>query len=320
VKNLEWRFFMKKGRRYIFLYLFVALCAVQCSAQFTLVEDEEKGLLTIRDGSTLVLSYCFGDQLPGGIDSEQIRSGYIHPLYDLDGATLTADFPNDHLHHHGLFWTWPVVRTRGQGTQTWHPATPSLRQHFVRWLKRETADDQAVLCAENVWKLAEEEIVAAETVTLRLLPANEIGRVLDVEIKLRAVGGPLTLAGSPDQEKGYGGLCLRGVDLFKGAALTTDRGVLEKDSTDVPFRWADVSTPQVGISIFVSPTHPAYPPTWLIRNSYAGILNVSWPGLKSATLEANETVTLVYRIYIHRGDVSKGRVKKAYQRYISEFK
>jgi hypothetical protein len=31
------------------------------------------------------------------------RSNYIHPLYDNDGEIITEDFPEDHLHHHGIF-------------------------------------------------------------------------------------------------------------------------------------------------------------------------------------------------------------------------
>jgi hypothetical protein len=34
------------------------------------------------------------------------RANYIHPLYTLDGAILTEDFPADHLHHRGVFWAW----------------------------------------------------------------------------------------------------------------------------------------------------------------------------------------------------------------------
>ncbi len=225
----------------------------------------------------------------------------------------------DYLHHHGLFWTWPVVKTRGRDTQTWHPASPSLRQHFIRWLKREVYEDLAELGVENVWKLAGQEVVAREVVTLLVHPKDGPGRAIDVEIKLQAIGGPLILAGAPDQDKGYGGLCLRGADLFTGAHLTTDKGKLDKDSTDVSFRWADLSTSDMGVAIFVSPRHPDFPPTWLIRNSYAGILNVSWPGLQSTTIKAEKTVILSYRIYVHNGDVNQGHVHQAYKLYLAEF-
>ena len=273
------------------------------------------GTLTIMDGEQPVLTYRYGDQLPPGLDAKQARSCYIHPLYALDGAILSSDFPSDHLHHHGVFWTWPSVLVRGVVTQTWHPAEPSLRQHFVKWIKREADSEGAVVAVENTWKLRESEDVAEETVTLRIHGASRFGRAIDVEIILRPVGGPLELRGAAEENKGYGGLCFRGAPLLKDAVLTTDEGLLKEDSTGRPFRWADLSTPELGVALFVSPDHPGYPIGWLVRGSYAGILNPSWPGLAGTTLATNVPVTLRYRVYIHRGDAASGRVEEAYVAY-----
>ncbi|UCE21704.1 MAG: PmoA family protein, partial [Candidatus Aminicenantes bacterium] len=161
------------------------------------------------------------------------------------------------------------------------------------------------------------EVVAKETVSLQVHPANNVGRAIDLEIVILAVGGPLELQGAQDQKKGYGGLCVRGAPMFKGSTLTTDQGLLKKDSTNVPFLWADMSTEKLGVAIFVSPGHPAFPTTWLIRNSYAGVLNASWPGLESVVLQPGKPVTLRYRLYVHRGDATAGRVHQAYEDYLS---
>ncbi len=297
--------------------LTISFIFTAASTQMKLIDDSAKGTLSILDGQADILTYCFGDQLRENLDPKHARSCYIHPLFSLDGQVLTDNFPKDHLHHHGVFWTWPVVRTRGQDTQTWHTVTPSLRQHFVRWVKRMVENSIAMLIVENVWKLDSKEIVARETVSLKVHPRNDVGRAIDLELKIQAIGGPLELHGAPDQNKGYGGLSLRGAQMFKGAALTTDRGPLKEDSTNVPFRWADLSTEQLGVSIFVSPDHPGFPTTWLIRNSYAGFLNASWPGLRTVVLQPEKPVTLSYRLYIHRGDVSAGRVRQAYEQYLS---
>jgi hypothetical protein len=283
------------------------------------IDNKEKGLLTVRKDQVDVLTYRYGDQLKEGVDPEQTRSCYIHPLYSLGGQVLTDDFPEDHLHHHGVFWTWPIVKTRDQLTQTWHPHSPSLRQHFVRWLKREKKNDMAIISTENVWKLNDREVVAKEIVTLHIHPADNISRALDLKLQIQAVGGPLTLQGTLDQNKGYGGLSIRGAPMFTGATMCTDRGMLEEDSTNVPFFWADLSTEELGMAIFVSPDHPDFPITWLIRNSYAGFLNASWPGLEPTTLEPDVQVTLQYRIYIHKGDTTTGKVREAYKQYLSLF-
>lgn len=285
--------------------------------QMTFAEEGTKGTVTVREGKIDVLTYRFGDQLQPGLEPKHTRSGYIHPLFSLDGAVLTEDFPKDHLHHHGVFWTWPVVKTRGLNTQTWHSVAPSLRQYFVRWLKREVGNGTATLSVENAWKLRGEEVVARETVTLHVYPSEMIGRAIDLELVIQALGGPLELQGAQDQNKGYGGLCIRGAPMLTGAALTTNQGLMEKDTTNVSFLWADMSTEKCGIAIFVSPSHPDFPPKFFIRNSYAGILNVSWPGLERTVLKPDRPVTLSYRIYVHRGNAAAGRVKQAYEQYLS---
>ena len=282
------------------------------------------GTMTVFDAGKKVLTYMYRDQLPAGADPRYVRSSYIHPLFSLEGAELTDDFPRDHPHHHGIFWTWPSVRVRGVATQTWHPAEPSLRQHFVKWIKREVTDAGARLVVENTWKLGEAEDVAEETVSLFVHGASRFGRAIDVELVLRPVGGPIELRGAAEDDKGYGGLTFRGrggrrgVRLFEGAAMTTDEGPLASDSTGKPFRWADLSTPSDGgVAVFVSPDHPGYPLDWLVRNSYAGVINPCWPGLAGATVPSDTPVTLRYRIYVHRGDAAAGRVKEAFEAYLA---
>lgn len=285
-------------------------------AQMEYVENTREGTLTVLEGGKDILTYRFGDQIKEGADQNQMRSCYIHPLCAPDGEVLTDDFPADHLHHHGLFWTWPGVITRGQNTQTWHPA--NLRQHFVRWVKREAEGGFALFEVENAWQLDTGEVVARETVRVHIFPSDGTGRAIDLSLTIQAVGGLLTLRGSPEAAKAYGGLSFRGAPFFEGAAMTTDKGELNEDSDAEKFLWADVSAGGYGVAVFVSPGHPGRPVVWCIRNSYAGFINPSWPGLEPATLEPGSPVNLAYRIYVHRGGASEAKVAEAYKNYISK--
>ncbi len=280
------------------------------------VEDPATtGVVTVRDGMTNVLSYNFGDQLMAGVDPKYTRSSYIHPLYSLDGEPLTDDFPADHHHHHGIFWAWPVVKARGEKTQNWHPHVPSLRHHMVRWTKETSGTATAILAIENRWLLNEKEEVAQEKVTLLIHPKENDSRAIDVVIKLEAVGGPLTLEGTSEGNKGYGGFCFRGAPDFKGAKILTDTGTQEKDVVDESQKWVDLSTDKHGMAIFSSPDHPDYPPKWMARNSYAGFMNVSWPGLSTRVLEPGKPVTLRYRLYVHSGPAEPAALQQAYENY-----
>jgi hypothetical protein len=284
--------------------------------RFDFAENTEGGILAVRKDGKDILVYRFGDQLKEGLPQEQIRSCYLHPLYSLDGKVLTDDFPADHLHHHGICWVWPGIVTRGQNTQTWHSA--NLRQHFVRWSKREAKEDSALLEIENAWILGNTETIARETVTLQIFPSDNTGRAIDISLLIQAVGGPLELRGSPDPNKAYGGFSFRGAPFLKGAVMTTDRGELEKISDLEEFLWADISSQECGVAVFVSPGHPGFPTVWCIRNSYGGFLNPSWPGLESVILQSNTPIRLSYRVYIHKGNAQEGKVEQAYQIYISD--
>lgn len=306
------------------LLFFLTKAARTPASRLSFVEGRA-GTLTVLDGDRKVLTYVYGDQLPAGVDARYARSCYIHPLYSLDGEVLTEDFPRDHFHHHGLFWAWPEVRVRGVATSNWEPRQPPLRQRFVKWAERTVTEAGARLVVENVWTLGGAEDVAEETVSIVVHGASRFGRAIDVEIALRPAGGPIALRGAPEDGKGYSGLCFRGrsgegwdIRVFKGAAMTTDQGPLAADSAGAPFRWADLSAPgRGGVTIFVSPRHPGFPLAWLIRNSYAGILNPCWPGLEGAVLAPDVPVALRYRLYVHRGSAVEGRVAAAYAAYLA---
>jgi hypothetical protein len=305
-----------KGFKILILGVLLLVPIQKALTQIEFIENSKDGTLVVRDGNMDVLVYRFSEQLKAGIAQNQVRSCYIHPLYSPDGKVLTDDFPSDHLHHHGLFWTWPGVRTRGQETQTWLPS--NLRQYFVRWKKREVKGDTATLEVENIWKFDTGETVARETVILHIFPSDGTGRAIDVSLTLQAVGGPLTMQGSSDANKAYGGLSFRGAPFFKGAVITTNSGELKNDSDFEEFQWADLSNNGCGVAVFISYGHPGYPTVWCIRNSYAGFINPSWPGQEPSTLQPDKPVHLQYRIYIHKGNASEGKVAEAYQNYISE--
>ena len=94
---------MKISVKYLILgiLLFPLLPAAQ-----ELSFNREAGGIRIREGEKDVLFYRTG---PNSADGSYERSNYIHPLYGLDGEVLTEDFPEDHLHHRGVFWAWHQV-------------------------------------------------------------------------------------------------------------------------------------------------------------------------------------------------------------------
>jgi hypothetical protein len=193
--------------------------------------------------------------------------------------------------------------------QTWHPSP--LRQHFVRWTTKEADDDQARLGVEIEWR-TEGKVIATEQVEIVAHAAEDDGRAIDFHITVTAGAEPLELLGA--EEKGYGGFVLRATPDFKGAVARTDQGTLTEDAVGERFKWAGLSTGDRGVAMFSPPGHPGFPPPWMVRTSYAGILNVAWPGVEPFTLAPGEAIELAYRVWVH-GEASAEEVEGAYKNY-----
>ncbi|MFO0909036.1 MAG: DUF6807 family protein, partial [Isosphaeraceae bacterium] len=105
--------------------------------------------LGIWEGDRPVLVYNHGTTLKQGVPKDRARSGYVHPIYGLDGEVITDDFPRDHYHHRGLFWAWPHNTVNGREVDLW--ALQGVRNEFERWLRREAGPEGATLGVKNAW-------------------------------------------------------------------------------------------------------------------------------------------------------------------------
>ena len=46
----------------------------------------------------------FYQREPKSTDRRYICNNYLHPLFSVDGDTLTDEFPEDHPYHRGIYW------------------------------------------------------------------------------------------------------------------------------------------------------------------------------------------------------------------------
>lgn len=288
-------------------------------SDFTLFEDDS-GRLNIMEGDNPVLSYNFGMQLPEGVDERYRRSSYIHPVYDLKGNELTHDFPSDHYHHRGISWMWPKVFVDTTRYDLWHiygsaGELEGLHQYFEKWLIKETGPICATIGVKNYWALENEERIMDEWVYIRVFKTGETGRAIDLHLTWRALK-QVTIIGQTT--KGYGGLNFRFAPREE-TVITGPFGLEEKDSDLENLTWADQSARFggndyfSGAAIFQNKNNIDFPAGWCLR--YYGFLGVAWPGVDPLELEPGESVTLKFRVWIHRGNAEDGRVEDAYEVY-----
>ncbi len=285
------------------------------TSPFQYTEQEAKHLELTEAGNP-VFTYNFGLMTREGVPEDRSRSCYIHPVWGMEGEILTDDFPRDHYHHRGLWWSWPAITVAGKTSDLW--TIYGMKAHFEKWLYRETGPVCALLGVQNGWYLDNQQRVAEEKVEIVTYRAGKIGRVIDIALKIKALDQAITLEGQSDQAKGYGGLYFR-VPPGIHKEIRSDAGIHTRDTNLMRMPWADYSgmwngrDRMTGSAIFVPLDHPDFPPGWTIR--YYGVNGVAWPGGQSVTIQPNESLQLKYRIWIHKGDGLEGMVPEAYNVY-----
>jgi hypothetical protein len=274
--------------------------------------DKEDGRLLLSENSKPVLAYNFGLQLAPDVPEDRRRSTYIHPIYDPLDNVITDDFPADHHHHRGLSWMWPNVFLQGEKFDLWH--IQGIRHKFESWLIQEVGPVCALLGSKNSWHL-DDRVVLDEWVWLRIFKACENGRAVDITLTWKA-REKIEITG--ESQKGYGGLCFRLAPRRETVIVTSD-GLASEDSDLKRADWADESGkfgPDEnfsGVAIFQHTDNPDFPAGWTLR--HYGFLGVAWPGRQMLTLDPQQSVTLKFRVWLHRGDADTGRVKEAFHAF-----
>jgi hypothetical protein len=203
-----------------------------------------------------------------GIDPVFRRGGYIHPVQTPSGRVITGDYPQNHLHHHGIWAAWTNTRFEGRTPDFWNMGQ-----------RRGTVEPVAL---DSVWSgpvhagfVARHRYVdlmgTSPTVALNeswtgrvynLEGHGRAYRVFDLELRhTTASSTPLVLP-----EYHYGGIGFRGRDEWDGAPNTfflTSEGRDRSDGHATRARWVHiggyVDGELAGIGILTHPDNFRFP-------------------------------------------------------------
>ncbi|MBN1293089.1 MAG: PmoA family protein [Candidatus Latescibacteria bacterium] len=279
---------------------------------FTFTDNDNK-FLTLYENESPVMTYVYGMNLKEGVPEDRTRSGYIHPVYGLDGEILTEDFPVDHYHHRGIYIAWPRVIVDGDSLDLWH--IRGIEKRFERWLLKETGPVYARLGIQTGWYKGENKVVD-ERLFVTVYRVGTIGRIMDFQVTFEALYSPVKIIGSADL-KGYGGFNYRPAT-FEEPVITAE-GETQADSDLKRFAWADFSARfggrnvSSGTAIFEDKRNINTPNGWCIR--HYGFLGIEWPGNNPYILEPGTQLMNRYRIWFHRGNAEEGSVDSAFSVY-----
>ncbi len=282
--------------------LFMALAALALPAiaqgQFAW-KDAGDGHLELQENGKTALVYNYGPQLKEGAPESKRRCCYFFPVYTPAGVSLLDDFPRDHWHHRGLFWSWPIVETGGKRYDIWMDFTA---KHRTVKKSSSVSAGEAVMTAENVWEAGGADIVR-ETVRMKALPVHGNTRDLDLELTWEAISAPVTLQGSAEAGKSYGGLSARFAPR-EGTVVRADGQTISRDEDRVPRKWAELEAVYGGkravLRITPDEKNPGTPHQWCLRNY--GFIGASFPGRSETvdryTLEPGKPLTLKFRVSV----------------------
>lgn len=260
--------------------------------------DLDGGRIEVREDGRPALVYNYGPQLPPGVPEDRRRCCYVYPLWTPGGVPMLDDFPKDHYHHHGLFWAWPVVEIAGRRYDLW--MYRGIGHRFEGWIRRDPLEGRLRLMAENGW-YADGRRVVREIVEIVVHPAQGDVRRVDFHFEWEAVKEPVTLRGSQEEGKSYGGFSARFAPR-ENTVIRTSEGVAEKDEDLVPHRWAELEAVYGGrraaLRITPDPSNPGTPYQWCLR--HYGFVGASFPGRTGEsngfTLEPGRPLRLVFTV------------------------
>ncbi|MCA9193163.1 MAG: PmoA family protein [Planctomycetales bacterium] len=178
------------------------------AGQFSVIETDNT-LTVLQDGQPVLVYNIQSPPVPNGIPSIYARSGFLHPVSTPKGKTITAAFPYDHAHQHGIFCAWVHTKWNDREIDFWNLAGGTGRVAHRRVLSTFCSPDEAGFEVELAHCTAQEPIVDVLKETWRIavhLTSDPEVSCFDLEFIQRAnTDIPLLV-----EEYHYGGLGVRG--------------------------------------------------------------------------------------------------------------
>lgn len=254
----------------------------------------------------------------------------LWPIIGPTGKPMTRAYPmadepeekKDHAHHRSIWFTHGSVN----GVDFWHKE-PTKHREFVRI----ESGDRAVVVTRNDWIGPDGKKICEDERTLTFA-ADGDARWIDFDITLKAGDQPVKFGDTKEGTMGVRVAETMRVDSKKGGRIVNSEGQTDGGAWGKPAAWVDYHGPvegeTVGIAILNHPSSFRFPTYWHVRTY--GLFAANPFGLHdfkggsetdgSYTLKPGETMTLRYRILLHRGNEKEGEVAQAFADYSKEAK
>src|SRR5665648_66007 len=262
-------------------------------------------------------SVFFYQKSPKDKGREYSRCNYIHPLYGIDGSSLTEDFPADHLHHRGIFWAWHQILINGeQVSDGWELKNFEQKVSSIEFRLQKGIGllNTIVEWKSPLWKNGSEAYLRERT-TITIHPKTGNYRRIDFEIELKARTDGLSIGGS-DDEKGYGGFSAR-LKLPEDVRFSDENGWIEPTNVAINagntmnINGSFLKDGRKGGVVILSNSHNPVPSTnWILRKS-ASMQNAVYPGRQPVSIPFDKPLVLNYSLLVYQGEMNQKQIIRA---------
>jgi hypothetical protein len=259
--------------------------------------------------------------------SPAVGKPYYYPLIGPHGKTLIQDAPDDHLHHHGLWWGHDDVN----GHKLYHEFRGEGRQVHRKFLAMFGGPVFGQITALIDWQDENGGLLLQEARTVRIYNLPPESRYVDLATELYAVNGDVKFG---DTKEG-GFPFIRVNEQINGhhtGVITAANGKTgESEIFGSVTEWVDYSGKlfrslkregdttvkeyiEAGIAVFSHPDNDTYASQWFVRD-YGPFTPANFHFCGGKVLHSGDSIAMKHRLYIHQGDAVGGGVKERYREY-----
>lgn len=253
---------------------------------------------------------------------------YFYPVFAAGGKRMVRKYPfetvqgesHDHPHHRGLWFTHGEVN----GEDFWSEEARASKTVNTGFEEVQSGPVYGYFRAKTDWITREGKKIAEDTREVRVYNVAD-GRLMDFEVMMKPVGGPLVFG---DTKEGSFGL--RVPDSMRVVAgkgkgeghIETSEGIKDGATWGKPATWVDYYGPvegeTLGIAIFDHPAGFRHPTTWHVRDYGLFAANPfglhdfnndkQHPKLGEHTVPEGKTISFRYRIFFHKGTTAEANI------------
>ena len=250
------------------------------------------------------------------------RGGYIHPIYSLSGKAITDDFPPNHIHHHGVWFSWSLAEFDGRATDFWNMGDAKGHVEFVglgdNWSGPAhggfNAKHRYVDLTGGTPKAALNEDWQVRV--LNRFPDQKFW-VFDLSCTQKCASTTVKFP-----ENRYGGIGLRGNWAWNGkdaVSFLTSEGVSDRvKAHTMRARWCDmhgvIDGQAVGIAVMGHPNNFRAPEPMRVHPTEP-FFNFAPQQAGNFELKPGETYVARYRFVIHEGAPDKDLLERIWAGY-----